>query len=288
MKHGGESSGLLDIRSMAAAHLGSGSRMAHSAARVAAAVEPPSFAAPSAIVPTAPAAGSRRIIKVLAAIGAAEVIVIAVCGVLIATRGPAATARAVIATQVAPRPAAVAATPAAVATAPARVSPPPIAVAAPPEPPPPEPSLPVTAMSPKASPSKAAPLVRHPPSTKLSEPAAPAARAACDEISCIADATGWCCPRLLATPTAPTSVDAHAVTTAMAQIHDRAMACGPKSGAKGKVRVHLAVDPDGHVAKAAIESTPEAALGECVLRVVQSAPFKRTDRGGSFGYSFVF
>ncbi len=251
-----------------------------SVVQVAAAIEPPSFAAPAVIVPTAAIARPRRAVVVLAGVAALELVVIATCSVLIATRETAGYARSTIAKVVEPMPPAV-------ATAPPRPSAAPVAIAAAPEPPPPEP---IAGPPPsKAVPSKASPLVRHSPSIKLAEPAAPSpARAACDEISCIADATGWCCPRLLATPAAPSTIDAHAVGTAMAQIRDRAMACRAMSGAKGKVRVHLTVDPDGHIANAAIESTPDAALGECVLHAAHAARFKRTDRGGSFAYSFVF
>ena len=74
----------------------------------------------------------------------------------------------------------------------------------------------------------------------------------------------------------------------MDAVRDRAMACASKSSAKGRVKVHLKVGGDGHVASVTVEASPDDALGACVKATVSRATFPQTNTGGSFSVPYTF
>ena len=78
------------------------------------------------------------------------------------------------------------------------------------------------------------------------------------------------------------------ISSGIANVKARVTSCGDKSQAKGKVKVHVKVGGDGHVANVTVESAPDASLGACVAAAVQKASFSKTQNGGSFSYPFVF
>ncbi len=131
----------------------------------------------------------------------------------------------------------------------------------------------------------------------------------CDEVSCVLNNyEGACCSKFRKSggakagaggggatkPAAggggdlPDSLDRSMISSGIANVKARVTACGDKSPAKGKVKVHVKVGGDGRVANVAVESTPDAALGACVAGAVQKASFSKTQSGGSFSYPFVF
>jgi len=132
------------------------------------------------------------------------------------------------------------------------------------------------------------------PVTPAIEPAPPPkADPLCDEVSCVLNNyEGACCRKYMkAKPPAadgtPDSLDRAMISDGIAKVKHQVMVCGDKSSAKGQVKVHARVDPDGtpHVE---LRESPDAALGACVVAAVATAQFPRTQNGGSFSYPFVF
>lgn len=85
-----------------------------------------------------------------------------------------------------------------------------------------------------------------------------------------------------------TGLDRSMISTGMQAIRSAVIACGDRSSAKGVVKLHVRVAPDGIPRTITIGTSPNAALGECVRRAVANARFAATERGGSFSYPFVF
>ena len=81
----------------------------------------------------------------------------------------------------------------------------------------------------------------------------------------------------------PRAIVHHMVASAMADVADRAHACG-----SGTVKVHVRVTGDGRVGKVEVESAPEPRLGACVAAAVRDAAFDPTWNGGAFSYTFAF
>ncbi len=50
----------------------------------------------------------------------------------------------------------------------------------------------------------------------------------------------------------------------------------------------VTVGADGRVANASIQSTPDAALGDCIVEAMKKVVFPPSRNGGSFAYPFVF
>src|SRR5580704_4487493 len=129
----------------------------------------------------------------------------------------------------------------------------------------------------------------------------------CDEVSCVINSyAGACCakfhkgggggggggggaaPKPAGNSDLPDSLDRGMISSAIANVKARVTACGEKSSAKGKVKVHVKVGGDGHVSSVNVETTPDPGLGSCVQAAVQKATFAKTQNGGSFSYPFVF
>jgi predicted Zn finger-like uncharacterized protein len=152
-------------------------------------------------------------------------------------------------------------------------------------------------------------------STKAAPPAAAdSGGGGCDEVSCVINSyAGACCAKFHkggggggggggnsggggSKPAAasggggdlPDSLDRGMISSAIANVKARVTACGEKSSAKGKVKVHVKVAGNGSVSSVNVETTPDPALGNCVQAAVQKATFAKTQSGGSFSYPFVF
>jgi len=87
---------------------------------------------------------------------------------------------------------------------------------------------------------------------------------------------------------ANSGLDRSMIATAVDKVKPQALACSTKSSAKGKIKIHVEVAPDGHVTSTLVESAPDPALGACVASAMQNAVFGRTQSGGSFTYPFTF
>ncbi len=130
-----------------------------------------------------------------------------------------------------------------------------------------------------------------PPPTTVAVPAE-APPPPCDEVSCVLNNyEEACCKHFIKQPShpsgAPDSLDRAMISAGINTVKARVMACGDASSAKGQVKIHARVDPDGtpHVS---LKQAPDAALGECVVDAVAEARFAKTVYGGSFSYPFVF
>jgi len=91
-----------------------------------------------------------------------------------------------------------------------------------------------------------------------------------------------------ADPGLPERLDPALIREAIGAVTPRVMSCSTRSAVKGQVWVSLKVAPDGHVLVVEINSTPDAALGSCVVTAVHEAAFAKTQHGGAFRYPFVF
>jgi hypothetical protein len=128
-------------------------------------------------------------------------------------------------------------------------------------------------------------------SISFAEPIAPVADAGkCDEVSCVLNNyEGACCRNIKRAPVAgATGLGRTQISWGISYVKDRVMACGTQHPAKGIVKVHVKVRPDGGVSGISIEQTPDAELANCVAGVLYTAKFAKSDDGGSFSYPFVF
>ncbi|NVB85175.1 MAG: hypothetical protein HOV81_42810 [Kofleriaceae bacterium] len=126
---------------------------------------------------------------------------------------------------------------------------------------------------------------------------APTEASACDEVSCVlSNYEGPCCAALRddarrapqQNKPAAKGLDRQTITDGIAKVKPQVLECGDKHPANGKVKAAVKVHPDGRVTNVEIKETPNAELGACVARVLQSARFAETESGGSFVYPFVF
>lgn len=84
------------------------------------------------------------------------------------------------------------------------------------------------------------------------------------------------------------NLDRAAISAGIAKIKPAVMECGTKHTVKGKVKAAVMVGPDGKVTTVEIKETPAPELGACVASAIQAGTFKKTRKGGSFTYPFVF
>ncbi|HEX4455600.1 MAG TPA: GYF domain-containing protein [Kofleriaceae bacterium] len=143
------------------------------------------------------------------------------------------------------------------------------------------------------------------PAASKTPPASDSGGGGCDEVSCVINSyAGACCAKFhkggggggggnKPAPSSgggdlPDSLDRGMISSAIANVKARVTACGEKSSAKGKVKVHVKVAGNGSVSSVNVETTPDAGLGSCVQAAVQKATFAKTQSGGSFSYPFVF
>ncbi len=140
--------------------------------------------------------------------------------------------------------------------------------------------------------------------THAAAPPADTGGGGCDEVSCVLNNyDGACCAKFKkkgggggggAAPSGgghsdlPDALDRSMISSGIANVKARVSACGDKSSAKGKVKVHVKVGGDGRVSSVNVETSPDASLGACVAAAVQKASFAKTQSGGSFSYPFVF
>ncbi|HSN29157.1 MAG TPA: AgmX/PglI C-terminal domain-containing protein, partial [Kofleriaceae bacterium] len=140
--------------------------------------------------------------------------------------------------------------------------------------------------------------------THAAAPPADTGGGGCDEVSCVLNNyDGACCAKFKkkggggggAAPSGggghsdlPDALDRSMISAGIANVKARVSACGDRSSAKGKVKVHVKVGGDGRVSSVNVETSPDASLGACVAAAVQRASFAKTQSGGSFSYPFVF
>ncbi|MDX2093560.1 MAG: TonB family protein [Kofleriaceae bacterium] len=136
------------------------------------------------------------------------------------------------------------------------------------------------------------------PATKPeTTPAAPAPVDDCDETSCVmSNYDRPCCARYKPTKTdfaprvggVPETLDKTMVRAGIEPVKPRVVKCGEQTKVAGTVRVSLSVSADGEVTNAALESSPDPALGRCVVEAMKRAKFGKTVNGATFTYPFAF
>ena len=281
-----EGSGLIDIRSMASAYLGSG-MTAKPAASIGSLDDLPvfstgsAFSEPTVLVPSpVRAAPSKLMYAMIAAIVAFAAVAIVLL-VMLLHRDPTRSAVVAMTEPPTPPPAA------------ARPPPPAPVVVQPPAPPPPPPEAPAPKQPALKVRPKTAIVVPTPKQAKTDAPA----RDDCDEIFCVVNTEAACCkshpakaPPKQPPPRSdlPEQLTPAMITTAMNAVRSRVMTCGDKSSAKGRVRVHLRVANDGKITNIAVEETPDAGLAACVVAAVSHATFPSTQAGRSFSVPYTF
>ncbi len=120
----------------------------------------------------------------------------------------------------------------------------------------------------------------------------------CDEVSCLLadNPKPSCCKKYSGGGSGGTSggsslkdqLDKSDIRSGMSRVSGKAKACGKRHSAKGRVKISVKVAPSGRVSSTSVRSSPSPALGSCVARAAKSAKFKRTKRGRTFTYPFVF
>jgi TonB family protein len=286
-----EGSGLIDIRSMASAYLGSG-MTAKPAASIGSIDDLPvfntgtAFSEPAVLVASPVRATPSKVMYVMIAAIVAFAAVAIVLLVMLMRRDPTPV------TAVAPPVVAITEPPTPPPVAP--VPPPPAPVEVQHVTPPPEP--PAKQQAPKVRP-KAAALA---PAAALPKQASAKKSDDCDDIFCVVNSDAACCksrapkaaPKQPPPPPPksdlPEQLTSSMIATAMNAVKARAMACGDKSSAKGRVLVHLKVGNDGRVSDVKVLASPDDALGACVVAVVNRATFPATQSGRSFSVPYTF
>jgi outer membrane biosynthesis protein TonB len=87
----------------------------------------------------------------------------------------------------------------------------------------------------------------------------------------------------------PDRIDRAIITAGIAPVRDAAPNCASRApNAHGVVKIHIVVGTDGSVTAADVATTPDAALGECVLALARASTYAQTQPGGSFMYPFMF
>ena len=142
--------------------------------------------------------------------------------------------------------------------------------------------------------------LEHPPAPPPPPPPLPVAVPAeapdpvpCDEVACVLNNyEGQCCAKFKKAPIThhdgtPDSLDRQMISDGVALVKPDVLACAD-GVARGQVKVHVKVAPDGVPASVTITVSPTPELGACVARVMRTARFGHTAAGGSFSYPFVF
>jgi TonB family protein len=118
----------------------------------------------------------------------------------------------------------------------------------------------------------------------------------CDEVSCVLEKYARaCCARYKPAEdafhpkgTVPDALDKAMVKAGMEKVKPKVVSCGEKIAVKGTVKLAITVAPAGTISDISVESSPDAALGACVMAAVKRATFGKSVNGASFTYPFAF
>lgn len=126
----------------------------------------------------------------------------------------------------------------------------------------------------------------------------------CDQISCMVNDSDPCCKKFKKKEPAgggsggggggggggdsslPESLSRTMVSEGISKVAGKMSACD--RGIKGEVKLKVKVAANGSVSSATVASTPDASLGNCVASAMQKATFGKTQNGGSFSYPKKF
>ena len=117
------------------------------------------------------------------------------------------------------------------------------------------------------------------------QPRSPAAES-CSEITCLVNGYADKCCEIYRQPASlPEKLEREAVAAGLAGI-DTGECRG--SAAHGDVAVSVKVSPAGTVTSVTVKSSPDPALEACVVAAARQGTFAKTQRGGSFAYTWRF
>lgn len=84
----------------------------------------------------------------------------------------------------------------------------------------------------------------------------------------------------------PESLDQKRFLDGVAEVESFIMSCSIDSKAKGQVKVSVKVGADGNVISVTLLNTPEPAVSDCVVGIMQTARFAKTQSGGTFMWTW--
>jgi predicted Zn finger-like uncharacterized protein len=144
------------------------------------------------------------------------------------------------------------------------------------------------------------PRVREPKPPKPPKEPVEAKGGSCDEVTCLVDPGKACCKKYnkggstssssssssknSSLPEKPTRGD---ITSGIGKVRGRVNSCGDKHGGSGTVKVKMKIGGSGKV-QSAQASGGGSALRSCVVSAVKRAKFKKTQKGMTVTYPFVF
>jgi hypothetical protein len=170
----------------------------------------------------------------------------------------------------------------------------------------PTPTTPVKASThPAPPPTRTGPTPPRPPTpTPTPKPPTPTPGGKCslDEMGCLlASKKPACCSiydggHRTPTPVTPQPVNTDLpesltkadISAGLAKVQAKAMACGNKFSAKGKVMVAIKVAGSGAVSSVTVKESPDPGLGACVQAAVKAGTYAKTQTGGSFQFPYRF
>ena len=129
-------------------------------------------------------------------------------------------------------------------------------------------------------------------------PAPAKPEAACDEVACLVDPSAPCCAKRGGTATTaeakpavdsnlPERLAASEVNAGLRAVRGRIESCGDRNGFSGVAKLKLVIAPDGSLESASV-SEGNAAFQSCVKDKVEAARFKKSQKGLTVTYPFVF
>ncbi|MFT3698075.1 MAG: GYF domain-containing protein [Kofleriaceae bacterium] len=273
---GQEGSGLIDIRSMASAYLGTPGVTVKQAPGsiddLPVFATATTFSEPAVLVPLAAPASTKKMLYVVIAAASAFAAIALVLLVLVLKKSDAPAAPPPVVAEP-PTP------PVAKAEPPPQPSPPPVVATA-------EPPKPEVKPDPKPPEPKHEPKVDRPKHVDVPKQLQPAAvkEDKCDEVHCLVDSSAPCCQKKPTQAAAPDALNKQMIQQAMSAIKARVLACGTTAHGRAHVKIH--VSPNGRVDEASVDQSVSAGVDACIEHVVKTASFPATKNGGGFGVPY--
>lgn len=120
----------------------------------------------------------------------------------------------------------------------------------------------------------------------------------CDEVTCLVEPNKACCRKYNKTSSSsssssssnsslPEKLSRSDITKGIGKVRGRVTSCGDKHGGAGTVKVKIKIGGNGKV-QSAQASGGGSSLRSCVTSAVKRATFKKTQKGMSVTYPFVF
>jgi predicted Zn finger-like uncharacterized protein len=141
---------------------------------------------------------------------------------------------------------------------------------------------------------------RKPPKPKNDPIGSATSGKGCDEVTCLVEPDKACCKKYSrgggggggggggSDSNLPERLSRSDISKGISKVRGRVMSCGDKHGGKGKVSVKIKISGGGKVTSASASGAGSGSLRNCVSGAVRKAKFRKTQRGMSVNYPFVF